>query len=198
MNIKFFFISIFFSLAYSLDQLPPQSFLKNLDGKKVNINQLNDVPMFISFWFLACEPCKKEMKYLSEFNSKYEKYGFKVISVNTDNSRTLNRVKPFVNSKKYTFDVLSDPRALFFRKMGGIQCPYLVVVDADGNITNKHIGYSPGDEIKLEIEIVELLKDSIVSDTTLTDSSIINILNSLKEDSVENLKKSTSVESVIK
>ena len=198
MNIKFFFISIFFSLAYSLDQLPPQSFLKNLDGKKVNINELNDVPMFISFWFLACEPCKKEMKYLSEFNSKYEKYGFKVISVNTDNSRTLNRVKPFVNSKKYTFDVLSDPRSLFFRKMGGIQCPYLVVVDADGNITNKHIGYSPGDEIKLEIEIVELLKDSIVSDTTLTDSSIINILNSLKEDSVENLKKSTSVESVIK
>ena len=109
----------------------------------------------------------------------------------------MNRVKPFVNSKKYTFDVLSDPRSLFFRKMGGIQCPYLVVVDADGNITNKHIGYSPGDEIKLEIEIVELLKDSIVSDTTLTDSSIINILNSLKKDSVENLKKSTSVESII-
>ena len=42
------------------------------------------------------------------YNKKYNKYGFKVVSVNTDNSRTFSRVKPFVNSQKYSFKVLSE------------------------------------------------------------------------------------------
>ena len=168
-------ILLFPLVLFSQDMLP-ESFLKTLDGKKIKINDLNDTPMVINFWFLACEPCKKEMKYLDIYNTKYEKYGFKVVSVNTDNSRTFNRVKPFVESKKYSFDVLSDPRSLFFRKVGGIQCPYLIIIDGEGNVINKHIGYSPGDEIKLEREIVELLASSIRIDTTLTDTSIINKL----------------------
>mgnify|MGYP001215051107 CR=1 FL=1 len=163
-------------MIFSQDKLPVPSLVKDLNGKKVNINDLNDTPMVINFWFLACEPCIKEMKYLDVYNTKYEKYGFKVISVNTDNSRTFNRVKPFVKSKKYSFDVYSDPKSLFFRKLGGLQCPYLVVVDGEGNLINKHIGYNPGDEIKLEKEIVELLASSIKSDTSLTDTSIINKL----------------------
>ena len=172
---KYLVIFLFFSISFLQDILP-ESFLKDLNGKKIKINDLNDTPLVINFWFLACEPCKKEMKYLDLFNTKYEIYGFKVISVNTDNSRTFNRVKPFVDSKKYSFDVFSDPKSLFFRKLGGVQCPYLVIVDKEGHLINKHIGYNPGDEIKLEKEIVELLASEIKNDTSLTDTSIINKL----------------------
>ena len=193
---KHLIIFLFCSIIFSQEVLP-ESFLKDLNGKKVKINELNDTPMIINFWFLACEPCKKEMKYLDIYNTKYEKYGFKVISVNTDNSRTFNRVKPYVDSKKYSFDVFSDPRSLFFRKLGGVQCPYLVIVDEEGNLINKHIGYNPGDEIKLEKEIVELLASSIKSDTSLSDTSILNKLpkqnlkiNTLEE--VEELEENDS------
>ena len=48
------------------------------------------------------------------FNKKYAEDGFKVISINTDNSRTLSRVKPYVNSQKYSFTILNDPKSLFF------------------------------------------------------------------------------------
>ena len=177
------FLSIFlFPLFLFSKDILPESFLKTLDGKKVKINDLNDTPMAISFWFLACEPCKKEMKYLDIYNTKYEKYGFKVVSVNTDNSRTLTRVKPFVNSQKYSFDVLSDPRSMFFRKVGGKICPYLLLVNQDGEIINRHVGYNPGDEIRLEKEIVSLLLNEINADTALVDTSIINIINDLNED----------------
>ena len=40
-----------------------------------------------------------------------QKYGFKVLSINTDNARTLNKVKPFVNSQNYSFPVLLDPNS---------------------------------------------------------------------------------------
>ena len=190
-----YIILIFFSLIFlepttDIYEKLPNHYLKDLDNNKRNIYDfLNDGPAAISFWFLACEPCKKEMVYLDEYNQKYAKYGFKVVSINTDNSRTFNRVKPFVNSKKYSFTVLSDPKSLFFRKTGGQICPYLILVDDTGNIINKHIGYNPGDEIKLEGEIVNMLINQIKSDTTLVDSSIIKIINNKileKENLIEN------------
>ena len=188
---KYLFIIISFifsSNAESSNQLivsksyekVPNHFLKDLNNKKRSIHEfIEDGPLAISFWFLACEPCKKEMKYLSEYNMKYSKYGFKVLSVNTDNSRTINRVKPFVNSQKYSFDMLLDPKSLFFRKVGGKICPYLIMVDKDGNMINKHIGYNPGDEVRLERQIVELLLPQIKADTSLTDTTILNVLKAI-------------------
>ena len=159
----------------------PNGQLKSIDKKKIDLlDTIDGSYAVINFWFLACEPCKKEMLYLSDFNLKYSKYGFKVLSVNTDNSRTLNKVKPFVNSQNYSFPVLLDPKSLYFRKVGAKVCPYLLVVNDKGEIINRHSGYNPGDEIKLEQEIVSMMYSEISSDTTLTDSSIINILNIIK------------------
>ena len=154
------FILIFFVLitnVFAEDKLP-DTFLKDLNGKKVSVHDyLDGGPLLISFWFLACEPCKKEMKFLDEYHQKYSDSGFKVLSINTDNSRTINRVKPFVKSKKYTFPILNDPKSLFFRKLGGKVCPYTVLVDHEGNIIKKHSGYNPGDEVKLEKEIKDMI-----------------------------------------
>lgn len=185
---KKYFILFLISFMFSEGELP-QAFMKDLNNKKVNIYDfIKDGPMLVNFWFLACEPCKKEMKYLDIYNEKYSKYGFKVVSINTDNARTFSRVKPYVNSKKYSFDVLSDPKSLFFRKMGGQQCPYTILFDEKGNITNKHVGYNPGDEIKFEREIVELLESRISLDTTKIDSSIITILKEIEKDTLLKLK----------
>tara|TARA_B110001454_G_scaffold148691_1_gene138107 strand:+ start:1053 stop:1613 length:561 start_codon:yes stop_codon:yes gene_type:complete len=173
--IKFLFILLSINL---FSESLPDGLLKDLDKKKIDLKEVIDGDYaVINFWFLACEPCKKEMKYLSQFNSKYSKYGFKVVSINTDNARTLNKVKPFVKSQDYSFPVLLDSKSLYFRKIGAKLCPYVLVVNNDGEIVNRHSGYNPGDEIKLEHEIVSLLYSKISLDTTLTDSSIIKILD---------------------
>jgi len=139
----------------------PDEFLKDLDNKKNSIYDLLDGrPALISFWFLACEPCKKEMKYLDEFNKKYADTGFQVISINTDGSRALSSVEPFVKSKKYSFKVLSDPRSKYQRKLKGTSCPFTVMVDHRGVIKSRHVGYNPGDEKKIEQEIIELIKEA--------------------------------------
>tara|TARA_B100000029_G_C17552018_1_gene950428 strand:+ start:274 stop:864 length:591 start_codon:yes stop_codon:yes gene_type:complete len=189
MILRILHLIFFISIIFSQDKLST-SFLKDLNGKKVDIlDVVKDGPAAISFWFLACEPCKKEMKYLDEYHTKYSENGFKVVSVNTDNSRTINRVKPFVNSKKYSFPVLSDPKSLFFRKLGGKICPYLVLVDHEGNIVNKHVGYNPGDEVKLEKEILELIS-KMKPDTASFDSTLINepLENNLDLDTIKEIE----------
>ena len=172
MNKYILIISILIASLFADDKLP-DTFLKDLNGKKVSVHEyLDGGPVLISFWFLACEPCKKEMKFLDEYHQKYSDSGFKVLSINTDNSRTINRVKPFVKSKKYSFPILNDPKSLFFRKLGGKVCPYTVLVDHKGNIVKKHSGYNPGDEVKLEKEILDMISlMSPASKDTLIDIS---------------------------
>ena len=89
--------------------------------------------------------------------------------------------------------MLSDPKSAVFRKLGGKICPYLVLIDEHGNIINKHVGYNSGDEIKLEEEIKNLIKD-IEKDSTINDS--ILIINPIKETTP--LEKSDSLEVPIK
>ncbi|MAO85860.1 MAG: hypothetical protein CMF87_02905 [Candidatus Marinimicrobia bacterium] len=136
----------------------PDVILKDIKKQKVKLLDISkDKYIVFNFWNMACEPCKKEMKFLNEFHKKYSEYDFKVISINMDSPRSMSKVKKYVKSSKYEFDVLVDPRMSLFKKMGGSIMPFVVVVDNKGVVTNKHIGYNLGDEVALEEEIKVLI-----------------------------------------
>ena len=138
--------------------LIPNVKFKDLDNKMVILEDFySKGPILINFWTLSCEPCKKEMKHLTKINEKYNESGFQVLSVNMDSPRTMRKVKQFVNTQKYSFKVVSDPRMELFRKLGGSVMPLVVLVNMDGTIDKRHTGYSPGDEVGLEKEIVEMI-----------------------------------------
>ena len=147
-------------------EMIPNVNLKDINKKKVNLVEASkDYYVLINFWNMACEPCKKEMKFLNQFHEKYNEHGFKVISINMDTPRSMSKVKKYVKSSKYSFEVFQDPRMDVFRKMGGSIMPFVVIADNKGNIVNKHIGFNLGDEKSLELEIRELI--SFEADTTI-------------------------------
>jgi len=157
---KFFLlnVAIILSIVWAGTQHLPKMKFKDLNNKRQELSQYySDGPILINFWNLACEPCKKEMKELDKLHLKYEMQGFDVVSINIDNTRNMSKVKSYVNSQKYTFSVLSDPRAELFRKMGGKVMPFVIIADSLGEIVNRHVGYNPGDEKELEKEILLLL-----------------------------------------
>ena len=147
------------------EEFIPDVNLKDINKKKIKlIDVCKDNYVLFNFWNMACEPCKKEMKFLNEFHKKYNEFGFKVVSINMDSPRSMSKVKKYVKSSKYAFEVLQDPRMNLFKKMGGSIMPFVVIVDNQGKIVNKHIGYNLGDEISLEEEIKLLI--SYKQDTT--------------------------------
>lgn len=157
------------------NHLPNMKF-KDLKNKKQSLSQYySDGPILLNFWNLACEPCKKEMKELDKLHLKYEKQGFDVVSINIDNTRSMSKVKSYVNSQKYTFPVLSDPRAELFRKMGGKVMPFVIIADSTGEIKSRHVGYNPGDEKELEKEILHLLAVPEIKTDTLQTGLEISI-----------------------
>ena len=158
---KFFIINllVLMTIGWSGTNHLPNMKLKDLKNKRQELSQYySDGPILINIWNLACEPCKKEMKELDKLNIKYGPQGFEVVSINIDNTRSMSKVKSYVNSQKYSFTVLSDPKAEFFRKMGGKVMPFVIIADTTGKIINRHVGYNPGDEIRLEKEILHILQ----------------------------------------
>ena len=171
---RFFIINllVLMTIGWSGTNHLPNMKLKDLKNKRQDLSQYySDGPILLNIWNLACEPCKKEMKELDKLNIKYGPQGFEVVSINIDNTRSMSKVKSYVNSQKYSFTVLSDPKAEFFRKMGGKVMPFVIIADSTGKIINRHVGYSPGDEIRLEKEILHILQplaenpDSLQGDT---------------------------------
>ena len=139
------------------NQLPDFKF-KTLDKKKVKLKEFyKDGPIAVNVWNLSCEPCKKEMKYLNDYHEKYKELGFKVVSINIDTPRSISKVKSYIKASKFIFPVLSDPRQNFFKKTGGKVMPYLVLINSDGTIFKRKVGFNPGEEKKLEQEIIDLL-----------------------------------------
>ena len=148
--------------AAKYQKVPPvgNKELTFLNGDPVKFNDLyKEGPVLFSFWFLGCGPCVAEMKHLSKFNEKYKDSGFKVISVNTD-TKSKGKVKSFVKKKKYSFEMLFDVNGKdgLLKKLGGNLCPFTALINMDGTIYSKHLGYERGDEIALEKEILEFIE----------------------------------------
>ncbi len=86
----------------------------------------------------------------------------------------MSKVKSYIKSQEFSFTVLSDPKAELFRKMGGKVMPFVIIADSTGTITNRHVGYNPGDEKELEKEIVQLLAiPEIKADTLLQEPEVL-------------------------
>lgn len=184
-RIILFMFMFMFAVCSDIDskiQYLPNIVLKDLNKIKVNTSDLyKNGPVLINFWYIACAPCIKEMKFLDEFNKKYAESGFSVVSINTDTPRSLARVKSLVKSKKYSMDILSDPSSKLLRKLGSRACPFTVLVNTDGTIYSSHLGYNPGDEIALEEEIKDLINKNL---TFLDSDSIIIPILDKKLDSI--------------
>ena len=175
-----FNLAIFISLIWAGSNHLPKIALKDLNNKKQNLSQYySDGPILLNFWNLACEPCKKEMKELDKLNIKYSDQGFTYVSINIDSPRSMSKVKSYIKSQKFSFTVLSDPKAELFRKMGGKVMPFVIIADSTGVIINRHVGYNPGDEKTLEKEILHLLAvPETKLDTLQADQEISNPVKS--------------------
>ncbi len=82
----------------------------------------------------------------------------KIFAVSIDQAQNIHKVKPFVNSHGWEYDVLLDPNSDFKRALGIQMIPFVLVCDGQGNIVDKHNGYTDGAEIELIEKIRELTK----------------------------------------
>lgn len=137
----------------------PDFQIKDLEGKRVALGDLlGQGPVLISFWATWCKPCLKELPHLQELYEQHKERGLKVVAISEDAPRSLSKVKSFVKGHRYTFLVLLDDNYSTQRKFNFRALPFTVLLDKEGHMVYKRMGYRPGDEQVLAEKIAPLIE----------------------------------------
>ena len=154
-------ITVFTSLVFAQNKTLPNIEVKTLDGSKFNITKIENEgsPMVISFWATWCKPCKKELNNIAEvYEDWQEETGVKLIAVSIDDTRSMSKVAPYVNSSAWEYEIYLDPNGDLKRAMGVSTVPHTFVLNNKNEIVWQHRGYIDGDEYDLYTEIERLVK----------------------------------------
>jgi peroxiredoxin len=133
--------------------------LPSIDGKTVHLSDhLGKDVVMLSFWATWCGPCLNEMPQLEPIYQTYRAQGFELLSISMDGPETQANVDSTIRRLGVTFPVLLDTETRVVALYNPARdAPYTVLIGRDGKIAETTVGYSPGDERKLDEHIRALV-----------------------------------------
>jgi thiol-disulfide isomerase/thioredoxin len=138
----------------------PDFTAETLDGTTVTLSELlKKGPVYLDFWTTWCKPCQIALPKLGELHQKYADAGFTLITIASDDQKTVSNVKPHVKSRGWKFPVVIDSKREIGNKYNVRNYPTSFLISPDGKIAKATMGYRPGDEKVIEEEILALLPE---------------------------------------
>ena len=126
--------------------------LKDMNGKDVTLASFKGKVILLDFWATWCEPCKLEIPWFTEFQTRYGARGFQAIGVSVDD--TVEKLRPYVAKYKMNYPVLQglnhDDIQNAYGPLWGI--PVTALISRDGRICVKHAGISSKQNFENDIE----------------------------------------------
>ena len=108
--------------------------------------------MLLNFFATWCGPFKREMPELQKLHEKYQdNKSFVLISVGREHS--VEEVKKFAEENKLTFAFAADPQRETYKLFATGLIPRCYVIDRNGKIVLRTVGYNEADPAKFANEI---------------------------------------------
>ncbi len=129
--------------------------LKDLDGKTHKLSDFRGKVVILDFWDTWCPPCRQEIPGFVALHDEYKDKGFVMIGVAFAQYGP-DAVREFMKEYEVEYiNLIADQKVI--EGFGGItSIPTTFVIDQEGNIVKKHVGFKP--KSTFEKEIRELLE----------------------------------------
>ena len=127
--------------------------LNDPNGKAVSFAQFKGKYVWIDFWASWCGPCKQAFPHMKELYAGYKDKGFEIIGISTD-----TKIEPWLK----ILPILNNPwpqlwdNTNLFSEFAVTAFPTGFLIDPDGKIVLKEIGFDPKNKGEMELKLEKL------------------------------------------
>jgi cytochrome c biogenesis protein CcmG/thiol:disulfide interchange protein DsbE len=150
-----FFVSlILFLFLYGCEkevealQPAPDFTLRDLNGDSVSLNDYRGNIVLVDFWATWCAPCRLAIPELVDIQKKYRDQGVVVLGISMDDPQMFpdTHIQTFKETFNMNYPVLRADQKVAMDYFGtaNMAIPTLFVVDREGKLADKIVGYVPG------------------------------------------------------
>ena len=128
---------------------------KTFEGRQVSLADYRGKVVFIDFWASWCSPCRESLPIYDKLSADFGEENFTIIAVNLD--ETAADAKKFLSQHPVHYTVVADPDGDIPKTFGVSGMPSSYLIDRDGTIRQRHIGFDKKDVEMLRAEVTKLL-----------------------------------------
>lgn len=155
---KLFILLLFVMACVSLScaEISYDFTLQDLEGKPISLSDYKGKVVFIDFWATWCPPCRLSIPYVEKLYEQYkDNEDFVVLGINLEESK--EDITKFMKKQKMNYPILlNDKKVISNYKITSI--PRFFLIDRNGEIYNKYVGFASGVEQLWQKDIEKLLK----------------------------------------
>ena len=153
-----FFVSISLHAdEIEVGDVSPSFIGKTLDNKKIELSEMTDKVVVVTFWASWCGPCLRELPVLDAIQKLVSTDHLQVVAVNFGEAkRNIKHIMQQLPESNIQF--AQDPRKYSSNKYYVKGIPHMVIIDRQGKVAHIHIGYGDGTAERLSQELYDLLR----------------------------------------
>jgi peroxiredoxin len=127
----------------------PDFTLEDISGKSLSLSDVKGKVVIVDFWATWCKPCLMSIPELVDLQTKYKAKGLVVVGISVDDEKDVSKgmLVAFKEEKRINYPILRANDKVYmdyFGRTKGFSIPTLFVIDREGKVRNRFVGFEPG------------------------------------------------------
>jgi cytochrome c biogenesis protein CcmG, thiol:disulfide interchange protein DsbE len=125
------------------------------DNKPIRLADYRGKVVFVDFWASWCSPCREALPMYEKLSGEFPTSDFAVVAINVDENAA--DAKKFLAEHPVKYTIVQNPKGDIPKAFGIDGMPSSYLIDRDGTIRDRHVGFDPKDINALRGEIAKLI-----------------------------------------
>lgn len=141
-KIFLFLLVIISCVSLSCAEISTDFTLNDLDGRQISLSDYKGKVVFLDFWATWCPPCRASIPEVEKLYQEFsDNEDVVILGINLQEDK--DTIVKFMKKQEMNYTVLlSDNKVLSNYQIRSI--PAFFIIDRDGEVFNKYVGFAPG------------------------------------------------------